>query len=847
MATEIRTGIRLTGDASGMNSAFAGGEKAVKSLNREVADASKRLGDHIQVVDKYVMSEKAMASALRGVPAQFTDIFTSLSAGQAPMQVLLQQGGQLKDMFGGAGPAAKALGGYVLGLVNPFTLGAAAVGALGYAYYKGSEEASAYTQSIVISGNAAGVVSAQLQEAARNIGNTGQATQSAAADALAQFVADGQVSSENLEKFTSVSLAMNKRLSMSVEDTVKQFSELGKAPVDASVKLNEKYHYLTASVYEQIKALKEQGEQDRAGELAQAAFADAFAVRAKRVAENLGTLESAWGSVKRGAAAAWDSMLNVGRESDPRASLEKAIAVREGFVRNKNTGAIPQDDEMLNDLKQRLSYLTEEERLQKRGAEASAEQNRLATAQIDLDKEHDKYLTKALKLKNELAAATAKAAAAPQTPANDKKLQETLAGIREKYEEKGPKERKITIKSDAWSTDVARSYAKVMDDLGRVQGAASSKADDLSKSQAKLRDVMASPEFAAYSRQQKEQVIYAASLAQAEEDRLAGDVLSNEASAERRAANLRAYDEAQRLELESRALRIGAIKDPQAQARAQLDAELRDRKDAMLAGVTSPDARQQATERFNEYAILKNEELAEKMKPGWQRLVEGWSDTSRLMRDTFNDTMDGVVRAGEDAFVQFAKTGKLSVRSLVDVVIAEMARMQYRQNIAGPLSSLLSSGLSALFGVDTTQLATGDFVRMDRLTAVNHSGGIAGMADAAFRPVDRAVFAGAPRFHTGGIAGNEVPIIAQRGEGIFTREQMAALAPAGAGQQPVTVNVINQAGSRVDVQQQQTPSGLQIDVLITQLQDAMADNLSAGSGSLARAMEGRFGLRTAVA
>ena len=51
----------------------------------------------------------------------------------------------------------------------------------------------------------------------------------------------------------------------------------------------------------------------------------------------------------------------------------------------------------------------------------------------------------------------------------------------------------------------------------------------------------------------------------------------------------------------------------------------------------------------------------------------------------------------------------------------------------------------------------------------------------------------------------------------------------------------------IDVQQRQTGSGLQIDVLITQLQDAMADNLSVGSGNLARAMEGRYGLRTAVA
>lgn len=82
------------------------------------------------------MSAKATAAALRGVPAQFTDIITSLQGGQAPLTVFLQQGGQLKDMFGGAGNAARALGGYVAGLVNPFTLAAAAVVGLGIAMAK---------------------------------------------------------------------------------------------------------------------------------------------------------------------------------------------------------------------------------------------------------------------------------------------------------------------------------------------------------------------------------------------------------------------------------------------------------------------------------------------------------------------------------------------------------------------------------------------------------------------------------------------------------------------------------------------------------------------------------------
>ena len=76
------------------------------------------------------ISAAQTAAALRGVPAQFTDIVTSLQGGQAPLTVLLQQGGQLRDMFGSAGAAARALGGFIGGLIRPFTLAAAAAAAL---------------------------------------------------------------------------------------------------------------------------------------------------------------------------------------------------------------------------------------------------------------------------------------------------------------------------------------------------------------------------------------------------------------------------------------------------------------------------------------------------------------------------------------------------------------------------------------------------------------------------------------------------------------------------------------------------------------------------------------------
>src|SRR5689334_9755793 len=123
-------GIRFTGDISDLKKAMEQAGAEVSEFGRK---ANKSLNDFSQTGQR---SAKEMAFAMRGVPAQFTDIVTSLQAGQNPMTVFLQQGGQLKDMFGGIGPAARALSGYVIGLVNPFTLAAGAAGLLALAYYE---------------------------------------------------------------------------------------------------------------------------------------------------------------------------------------------------------------------------------------------------------------------------------------------------------------------------------------------------------------------------------------------------------------------------------------------------------------------------------------------------------------------------------------------------------------------------------------------------------------------------------------------------------------------------------------------------------------------------------------
>ncbi|EJD4258892.1 phage tail tape measure protein, partial [Escherichia coli] len=96
-------------------------------------------------------------AAMRTLPAQFTDIATQLAGGQNPWLILLQQGGQVKDSFGGMIPMFRGLAGAItLPMVGVTSL-AVATGALAYAWYQGDSTLSAFNKTLVLSGNQSGL------------------------------------------------------------------------------------------------------------------------------------------------------------------------------------------------------------------------------------------------------------------------------------------------------------------------------------------------------------------------------------------------------------------------------------------------------------------------------------------------------------------------------------------------------------------------------------------------------------------------------------------------------------------------------------------------------------------
>ena len=230
----------------------------------------------------------------------------------------------------GAGAGAGAAG--LLAILGPMALATAAVGGLAVGYYKGSEEQDKFRESLVTTGNAAGTTSSSLAAMAKQVSTTIGTTGSAAA-VLAQLAGSGKIVSGSFEQIAIAALSFEKATGKAASETVQEFTKLADDPVKSVVALNDKYNFLTAAVYTQIRALQEQGDTLGAQQVAEGAYADALIERAGTIIGNLGTVESAWNAVKGAAKGAWDAVLDIGREDTFDEKFEK-LADRLNTLRN---------------------------------------------------------------------------------------------------------------------------------------------------------------------------------------------------------------------------------------------------------------------------------------------------------------------------------------------------------------------------------------------------------------------------------------------------------------------------------------------------------------------------------
>lgn len=411
-------------------------------------------------------SAKQTTAAMRQLPMQLTDIVVSLQGGQSAMQVFMQQGGQLKDLFGGIGPAARAMGGYVAGLANPFTISAAAAGVLGVAYNQGAKEADAYRLALVSTGNATGATIGQMNAMAASIDGV-VGTQGKAAETLALFASQAVAGAGSLEKYAQSAIAWERASGQAVGETAKQFASLKNEPLQGVLKLNEGINFLTDSVYQQIKSLEDQGKTTEAAKVAQDALANALDGRSAEMVKNLGTVERAWKGIKDVVSETWDAIKSIGRDVGPEGQLEAVnaqIAVLEGRLAKATQW---EKAEISINLEKARAQQAELSHLAAVGAiEASIDADRATRikARAEADKDALRYLSDKQKMQRQIAEETERIKRA-YTGQTDADSQRAMASEIEKREQSIRDSYKKTAKThaDAGQSEVATIRAKVIE------------------------------------------------------------------------------------------------------------------------------------------------------------------------------------------------------------------------------------------------------------------------------------------------------------------------------------------------------------------------------------------------
>ncbi|MDV1904567.1 MULTISPECIES: phage tail length tape measure family protein [Klebsiella] len=454
---------------------------AYDRLNSKLAESRDALEKTQAQLGKTGQSAAQTANAMRMIPAQMTDIIVGLSTGQSPFMVLMQQGGQLKDMFGGIGPAVKGVSGYVLRLINPVTLAAAAVGVLGLAYYKGSQEQDEFYKSLTLTGNLVGKTSGQLADMAARVSVAANSTTGAAASTLNQLVSSGKVAGDSLERVTTAIIKTSEATGIATDKLVGDFNDIAADPVAAITKLNDQYHFLTLATYNQIKALQDEGNQQEAARVASESYSATLIQRSNDIKDNLGLLESAWAALGRGAKGAWDAMLDVGREQtleDKLKTLNESIAEAqkgqsEGGLWNGLNARftnLPAMMKLRDDLQTQITVqgvlndsISTYNKRQQEGIEAQERINKLTDQTLTNSQKRKKAL-------DELTRDLAKARAAGNSISAEEEAK-LRANINEKYKDpKAPK----TPKEKAYTEDAA---TRLLDQINHQTAAMQSQLD----------------------------------------------------------------------------------------------------------------------------------------------------------------------------------------------------------------------------------------------------------------------------------------------------------------------------------------------------------------------------------
>ncbi|HIA6171389.1 TPA: phage tail tape measure protein, partial [Escherichia coli] len=263
----------------------------------------------------------------RTLPAQFTDIATQLAGGQNPWLILLQQGGQVKDSFGGMIPMFRGLAGAItLPMVGVTSL-VVATGALAYAWYQGDATLSEFNKTLVLSGNQAGLTADRMLTLSR-AGQAAGLTFNQARESLAALVNAGVRGGEQFDAINQSVARFASASGVEVDKVAEAFGKLTTDPTSGLMAMARQFRNVTAEQIAYVAQLQRSGDEAGALQAANDITTKGFDEQTRRLKENMGTLETWADKTGKAFKSMWDAILDIGRpesSADMLASAQKAF------------------------------------------------------------------------------------------------------------------------------------------------------------------------------------------------------------------------------------------------------------------------------------------------------------------------------------------------------------------------------------------------------------------------------------------------------------------------------------------------------------------------------------------
>ncbi|EER9145160.1 phage tail tape measure protein [Escherichia coli] len=326
------------GETSALADLMSG--RVSESFKKQADAAEQSLGRQARAAQKAGISLGQYKAAMRTLPAQFTDIVTQLAGGQNPFLIMLQQGGQISDSFGGPLSLLTLLKEELLGIRDATDSaedslsdtanalaenarnagelgrfmsvarlaaggGVAALAALAAAAWQAEQADRALLRSLTLTGGAAATTTAELWKMAGVISDEAGGGVRQAAENLARLAESGKYTAGQLRIMGETSQRWLQTVGDDAGKVEKAFEGIAADPVKALASLNQQYNFLSVSQLRHIDELERTKGKQAAVTEAMSLFADVMNARLEQLDKAATPVEKIWDDVKTWTADAW--------------------------------------------------------------------------------------------------------------------------------------------------------------------------------------------------------------------------------------------------------------------------------------------------------------------------------------------------------------------------------------------------------------------------------------------------------------------------------------------------------------------------------------------------------------